>query len=313
LWDDFAQKNVRLKMKVAITGATGFVGRELVSQMAGSQNELKCWYREGADRSPLEDFKDQIEWVPGQLGDGHSARLLVAGCDAVVHSGLWRTSNSFQANELDVVEYARVNVLGTLELIESAMAAGVPRFVFLSTCAVHDHILDDRPLDESHPLWANTHYGAHKAAIEKFVHSYGLGDGYSICALRPTGIYGVAHPVENSKWFELLQNVTKGNAVQVQRGGKEVHVADVAKAIQVLLKADGVAGQAYSCYDRYISDYDVATMAKQISGSNSEIVGEQRSPKYEIDSSKIKSLGMQFGGEERLRETIEELLSVVSG
>lgn len=300
-------------MKVAITGATGFVGRELISQMADSENELKCWYREGSDRSPLVDFKDKIEWVAGQLGDGHSASSLVAGCDAVVHSGLWRTSKSFQANELDVVEYARVNVLGTLELIEAAKAAGVPRFVFLSTCAVHDHILDDRPLDESHPLWANTHYGAHKAAIEKFVHSYGFGDGYSICALRPTGIYGVAHPVENSKWFELVQNVSRGNAVQVQRGGKEVHVADVAKAIQVLMKADGIAGQAYSCYDRYISDYDVATMAKQISGSNSEIVGEQRSPKHEIDSSKIKSLGMQFGGEERLRETIEELLAVISG
>jgi nucleoside-diphosphate-sugar epimerase len=49
---------------------------------------------------------------------------------------------------------------------------------------VHDVILQDRPLDEAHPLWPKSHYGAHKAAIEKFVHSFGLGEGYAICSLR---------------------------------------------------------------------------------------------------------------------------------
>jgi nucleoside-diphosphate-sugar epimerase len=298
-------------MKVAITGATGFVGRELVSQMVDSGNSLNCWHRENSDRSPLAPFNDRIQWIQGELADGRSANSLVAGCDAVVHSGLWRTNMSFQANTPDIVEYARVNILGTLELIEAAITAGVKRFVFLSTCAVHDHILDDRPLDETHPLWANSHYGAHKAAIEKFVHSYGLGDGYPICAIRPTGVYGVARPVEHSKWFELVRNVAAGNAVEVQRGGKEVHVADVAKAIQLLLDADGIAGQAYSCYDRYISEFDVAMLAKQICGSDSEIVGTQKQPKHEIDSSKIKALGMEFGGTERLRKTVEQLLAAV--
>lgn len=298
-------------MKVAITGATGFVGRELVSRMVEAGSQLKCWHRENSDRSPLESFDDKIEWVEGQLADGKSAKSLVQGCDAVVHCGLWRTNMSFQANASDVVEYARVNILGTLELIEAAIAANVKRFVFLSTCAVHDHILDDRRLDETHPLWANSHYGAHKAAIEKFVHSYGLGDGFPICALRPTGIYGVAHPVENSKWFGLVRNVAGSNSVKVNRGGKEVHVGDVAKAIQVLLSADGVSGQAYSCYDRYISEFDVATVAKRICGSSSEIVGAQKRPKHEIDSSKIKALGMEFGGEARLEQTVKALLENV--
>ena len=298
-------------MKVAITGATGFVGIELVSQLAEAGDLLTCWHRKDSDRSPLAPFEDCIQWVEGELADGRSATKLVADCDAVVHSGLWRTNMSFQSNTSDIVEYARVNILGTLELIEASIAAGVKRIVFLSTCAVHDHILDDRPLDEKHPLWANSHYGAHKAAIEKFVHSYGLGDGFPICALRPTGIYGIAHPVEHSKWFELVRNVAAGNTVEVRRGGKEVHVADVAKAIQLLLKADGIAGQVYSCYDRYISEYDVATLAQEIRGSGSEIIGQQKRPKHQIDSSKIKALGMEFGGTERLRETVKQLLALV--
>ena len=293
-------------MKIAVTGASGFVGTELVGQLVRSGNQLKCWYRSGSDTSRLSDL--EVQWVAGDLGEPKACQELVKGCDAVVHSGLWRSGMSFQANESDVVEYARVNILGTLQLIESAIAAGVKRFVFVSTCAVHDHILDDRPLDEAHPLWPNSHYGAHKAAIEKFVHSYGLGSGFPICALRPTGIYGLGHPPERSKWFDLLQDIKAGKPVEVKRGGKEVHVSDVAKAIQILLSADSVAGQAYSCYDRYISEFDVATMAKEICGSDSEIIGSQKRPKHEIDSSKIRSLGMEFGGQELLRKTMMEML-----
>lgn len=299
-------------MKIAVTGATGFVGRELVSQLTGAGHHVKCWYRESSDRSQFDLFTEsKIEWVPGQLADANSAKALVDGCDAVVHAGLWRSGMSFQANESNLVEYVRVNVLGSIELMQAARESDVGRFVFVSTCAVHDHILDDRPLDEAHPLWPNSHYGAHKAAIEKFVHSYGLGEGYPICAIRPTGVYGVKHPVSDSKWYQLIQDVAHGRPVEVRRGGKEVHVADVAKAIQVLLNADGIAGQVYSCYDRYISEFDVATIAREICGSESEIIGGQKRPQHEIDSSKIKSLGMEFGGADRLRETIEQMLGGV--
>ena len=294
-------------MKIALTGATGFVGSELAGQLVGAGHELKCWHRSSSDLSRLGDLN--TDWITGELGDGSSSDELVQGCDAVVHSGLWRSGMSFQANESNVVEYARVNILGTLELIESAMKAKVKKFVFVSTCAVHDHILDDRSLDEAHPLWPNSHYGAHKAAIEKFVHSYGLGSGFPICAIRPTGVYGVKHPPEQSKWFDLVQSIKDGKQVEVNRGGKEVHVSDVAKAIQILLDTDSVAGQAFSCYDRYISEFDVATMAKEICGSSSEIIGEQKRPKHEIDSSKLRSLGMEFGGGELLRETLTEMLA----
>lgn len=297
-------------MKIGITGATGFVGIELVKQLLAQGHQLKCWYREGSNLQHLEGM--DVEWVKGELADSDSAKELVGGCDWVVHSGLWRSSLSFQANEADVVEYARVNILGSLELIQAAMDAKVNRFVFLSTCAVHDHILDDRPLDETHPLWANSHYGAHKGAIEKFVHSYGLGVGFPICALRPTGIYGVMPDPERSKWFGLVRDISQGKPVTVTRGGKEVHVSDVARAIALLLRADGVSGQAYSCYDRYISEFDVATMTREICGSQSEIVGEQKRPKHEIDSSKIKKLGMTFGGDRILRKTVEQLLELVS-
>jgi nucleoside-diphosphate-sugar epimerase len=99
----------------------------------------------------------------------------------------------------DADPFFGINLTGSLQLFQAAFEAGVPRFVHISTCAVHDVILGDRPLDETHPLWPNSHYGAHKAALEAFVHSYGLGQGWPICALRPTGIYGLAQPPQDSR------------------------------------------------------------------------------------------------------------------
>ena len=295
-------------MRIGLTGATGFLGRYIANHLASGENELRAWCRPGSDRTGFEPAADRIEWIKGKLGSPDAARDLVEGCDAVIHSALHREGAGFTGAEGDLCEFVELNVVGTIRLIEAARAAGVDRFIFIATCAVHDVILDDRPLDEAHPLWPLGHYGAHKAAIEKFVHSYGLGQKYAICSLRPTGIYGVAQPVEKTRWFDMVQRVKRGDAVEATRGGKEVHAADVAKACALLLHADNIAGQAFNCYDRYVSEYDVATTAKRLCGSDATIAGEQRQPKNQIQTGKLRALGLEFGGDALFERTIAELL-----
>ena len=295
-------------MRVAITGATGFLGRFIVARLVANGYKCRLWCRTVSDRTGLEAFDQHCEWVEGQLGEAASAFRLVEDCEAVVHAALDRPGQGFRGAEGNVLPFVQKNVLGTLQLIEEARAAGAGRFIFISTCAVHERILDDRPLDEAHPLWPNSHYGAHKAAIEKFVHSYGYGEGYPICALRPTGIYGVAYPPDRSKWFSLVRDVVDGKPVQCDRGGKEVHAADVAKAIELLLAAPDIAGEAFGCYDRYVSEYEVAALAKRISGSDSEIHGSAKSPKHQIVTDKLRGLGMEFGGLPLLEQTVSQLV-----
>lgn len=294
-------------MKIALTGATGFIGRYVAEHLNHLGHSLRCWHRPSSDTSGFDSI-DEIEWIEGDLGDTESAATLVHGCDAVVHAALYRPGAGFGGAEGDIVEFVEKNVVGTLKLIEAARSAGAGRFIAFSTCAVHDQILDDRPLDETHPLWAKSHYGAHKAAIEKFVHSYGLGQGYPICALRPTGVYGVARPAEQSKWYDLVSAVVGGESVECTRGGKEVHAADVAKGVGILLTADGITGQAFNCYDRYISELEVARIAQDLSGSDVQITGDPKQPKHQIVTDKIQELGMQFGGHDLLTQTVKTLV-----
>jgi nucleoside-diphosphate-sugar epimerase len=221
---------------------------------------------------------------------------------------LYRPGAGFRGAEGNLLEFVDKNVMGSLRLMETSIRKEVGRFVFISTCAVHEIILDDRPLDEAHPLWATNHYGAHKAAIEKFVHSYGFGKDYPICSLRPTGIYGLARRANTSKWFDIVQAVKQGKPIESKKGGKEVHAADVAKAVEILLQAQGIAGQAYNCYDRYISDVQVARVAKEITGSDSSISDLNKGPKNQISTEKIRRLGMEFGGETLLRKTVKQML-----
>jgi nucleoside-diphosphate-sugar epimerase len=299
-------------MRIAITGATGFLGRYLVRHLAQSGHRLRCWYRPGSDRSGFDESAGAIEWQPGSLLDREAPAALVRGVDAVVHAALqWQGSGSFRASVGDdLLPFLEVNFLGSIRLFRAARAADVPRFIFISTCAVHEIILGGRPLDETHPLWPTSHYGAHKAALEKFVHSFGLGEGWPICALRPTGIYGLAHPARESRWYDLVGQVMRGEPINTARGGKEVHAADVAKATEILLNADAraVAGQAFNCYDRYIAEQEVAHIAKELTVSSSTIADLNKGPKNQIRTDKLCALGMRFGGEPVLRRTVAELV-----
>lgn len=295
-------------MNIALTGVTGFLGRYIAHHLHNQGHTLRCWYRPESNRQGLN--LERLTWVPGQLDSTADTIQLLDGCNALVHCGLYHSDGRFRGGEGDLVQFVQTNLVGSMRLFEKAHQKNLDRVVFISSCAVHERILDDRALDENHPLWPRSHYGAHKAALEKFVHSYGLGRGYPISALRPTGIYGTAHPPTLSKWYDLVAAVVQSQPVSCNQGGKEVHATDVARAVGLLLGANNIAGEVFNCYDRYISAYEVATIAQRLSGSHGTIHGTITVPKNQIIVDKLAAMGMTYGGSELLEASIGELVAV---
>ena len=126
-------------MRIAVTGATGFLGRYLVHHLAEKGHLLRCWHRPGSDRRGFENQAGAIEWLPGSLGEEAAARELVRGTDAVVHAAVqWQEPRNRGRGSPGVASvFFGVNLTGSLQLFQAAFDAGVPRFVFISTCAVH--------------------------------------------------------------------------------------------------------------------------------------------------------------------------------
>ncbi len=292
-------------MKVAITGASGFLGRYLSSELTASGHQCRGLIR---PTSRHLNPKLPVEWVVGSLEDPIALNDLVEGADAVIHAALDHPGGGFLRTGIDVASFVDRNLIGTIRLIEAAKAAGVGRFVVISSGAVHDEILGDRPLDETHPLWPRTHYGATKAAIEAFVHSYGRGEKFPICALRPTAIYGLADPLSESRSYHLIAAVVRGEDVTCRGGSKQVHAGDVARATQVLLSAKGVAGEVFHCTDLFVADRDVAMIARTIADSNGKIQGEAPTSRNPISCEKLRNRGMKFGGQTLLEATIEAMV-----
>ncbi|MEO1529809.1 MAG: NAD(P)-dependent oxidoreductase [Planctomycetota bacterium] len=292
-------------MQIAITGGTGFLGRHLLAQLAACQHDLVVLSRRSPESLPT---LDHVRWLQGELGNQESAARLVTDCDVVIHSALSRTRLSFLEAEDKPLQYWHQNATSSLQLLEAAANAAVSRFVFVSSGAVHDQVVG--PLNEDHPLRPSTLYGACKASVETLVHHYGQSGRLVATTLRPTAIYGEAEPMRASKWFDLVKRVAAGQTVNVSGGAKSVHAADVAKAIVLLMQTNeqAVAGETFNCCDRMISDYEVADLAKSLSGSEAVIQGVPKQAKHQIDSSKLMAMGMRFGGDALLRKTVENFI-----
>ena len=180
-------------MQVAITGATGFLGRYIVNHLIESGHTCRCWQRPQSDRGGFDGIEAKIQWLPGDLNDESSMRDLVAGVDAVVHAALDRPTRRFRGAEGDLPTFVDRNVLGTIRLIEAARTAGAERFIFISTCAVHEVILGDRKLDRVLPRKARfvqSRSRAHPGISKDLLHQVHAIDGLD----GPAGSTAHPHP-----------------------------------------------------------------------------------------------------------------------
>jgi len=296
-------------MLVALTGATGFVGSHTAAALARAGHEVRALARATSRRDHV--APDVHEWRTGEVHDPQAVAGLVAGVEAVIHAAV-----DWDARATGPGPNFQRNVLASLNLLEAARMASVPQFLFVSSVAVYHDVLQDRKLDENHPTWPNSIYGAYKAAIEPHLKAYHFHYGMNTSAWRPAAVYGLDPNLTRSQWYDLVKTARDGGTIDEPRGGKITHVQDVADALTLAVGDESVAGQFYNLVDRYIYWQEAAEIARELSGSSAQIENRKGTgPKNQFDTRKAIAFFDRHNNKIALRrglggvhEYIEELL-----
>ena len=299
-------------MKIAITGLSGFLGHYVAKKLFERDVQMQALVRTTSNISHLDEYKEKITFVPGDLGNKEALKKFVQGADIVIHMAYERNGAGFHDSaSKDIRQLLDVNLTGSLELLDAAKQHGVQQFIFTSSCAVYGYIFPDIKLNEQHPLMPDSNYGAYKAAVEAFCHSYFLSKSINTTMFRPVGIYGIDPKLAHSEWYDLIKNIKNGVDVEVVGGGKIVDVEDVAHAIDLAIDNKDAFGKVYNLSDFYIDNLSIAKIAKEICGSKSKISGTPKQPVNTIDNTESKKLGVQYAETEGLKKYIQELIEIV--
>lgn len=178
-------------MKILLTGASGFVGRAVWQALRQCGLAVRPVFRSQASVLAAECPADEAAVVPTLDGATEWTQAL-AGMDVVVHCAARAHVMRDEAVE-PLVEYRRVNVGGTLHLARQAAAAGVRRFVFISSIGVNGNI-SRNPFtanDDAHPAEP---YAQSKWEAEQGLWGIQQETGMEIVIIRPPLVYGPNAP-----------------------------------------------------------------------------------------------------------------------
>lgn len=188
--------------RVLATGATGFVGTHLVAALLAAGWEVRAALR-SQSAQPLGGCEMVLVGDLAMLPD---ARDALAGIDAVVH--LAGRAHVLRKPAADAeAAFHRANVDATRHLAQQAAAAGVRRFVFLSSVKVNGERTFDAPFTETDAPAPEDAYGRSKWAAEQALHEIGAATGLEVVVIRPPLVYG---PGVKANFLRLLRLVERG-------------------------------------------------------------------------------------------------------
>src|SRR3990167_681317 len=238
-------------IKVLVTGATGFIGRFLVSYLLDQQVSVRIlvrnYRRDGV-------FPEGVEQHIGDLTNpGHLAGA-AQDVDIVFHLGgyahVWKEN-------IDLAEqHQQVNLMGTQNILNECIRAGTKKIVFFSsTKAIED---TSHGIDEKRNELPNTSYGSAKRAAEKLVLAMGREYHIHVCVLRLALVYG---PFLKGNLYRMLRAIDKGYFLPIppiKNYRSLVSVYDVCQAAWLAAQCEKANGKIYFVTDnKCYSTYDI--------------------------------------------------------
>jgi nucleoside-diphosphate-sugar epimerase len=211
-------------MRVAVTGASGFVGRAVVPALRARGHQVLA-----LDRAAIGDLAAATDW-PAHL----------AGSDAVVHLAALAHSR-----HVDEARLRAVNVEAPLALGRAAAAAGV-KMLMMSSVKVLGEETRQRPFDDASPPAPADAYGRAKAAAEAALRAV---PGLSLTVLRPPLVYGAG---VKANFLSLLRAVARGwplPLASIENRRSLVYAGNLADAVACCLESPLAIGKTYGVTD----------------------------------------------------------------
>ncbi len=228
---------------ILLTGITGFIAGRLAERLVAEGAPVRGTARRPESAAWLAE--QGVEAVQADLLDAAALRRAAAGCRAVVHAAAWTGGG-----ELPDAQGLRVNVEGTRNVLAAAKAAGVERFVYISSVAVYglnrapviDETAATPPVGQAYP--------DSKIAAEKLVRASGLP--YVI--IRPASTYG---PRGGAWTVGPIENIKGGRLVLLGRDAGLVtpgYIDNVVDGLLLALTHPAAVGETFNlCDDRAVT------------------------------------------------------------
>jgi len=224
-------------MNVLITGAGGFIGSHLVDSQLEQGHDVRAIDLH-LDLLRHQSANPHLEAIRGDITDDEQLKDLVAGVEVIYHLASAHLDVSLSDDH-----YRRVNVGGTLSLLEAARQAGVKRFVHCSSVGVIGDV-ENPPADETaacHPtnIYEQTKLEGEKAALE-----YSHRTGFPVVVARPAWVYGPRCP----RTAKLMRTISKGRFPFFGEGNNmrhPVYISDAVKGLELCASAEGANGEVF--------------------------------------------------------------------
>lgn len=237
--------------RILITGGAGFIGRETTSKLLDAGYEVVCFdlaeqhLRHSVVLKEIGE-KGKLQLKFGSILDRNALREAMPGVDAVFHLAAMLGVQKTEKQKLGCIE---VNVTGTDNVLNAAVAHGVQKVIFASSSEVYGEP-EENPISEEHPTQGKTVYGVTKMAGEELAKGYSQRYpdlAYTIVRFFNTYGEGQVAQFVLTKWvMNVLQAknpVVYGNGEQLRSYG---HVDDVTDGLKLILENPVSNGKTYN-------------------------------------------------------------------
>jgi len=210
-------------MKVAITGATGFLGRNLKSQLEKKGAQIRVLTRDKNKAVSL--FGNSVDIIEGNILDQSSLSSLLNGMDYLFHL----------ASEIREKQTMKsVNVDGMNNVLRAVEAANLKKLIYVSSAGVAGQG-ETYFINENTICSPENEYERTKLEAEKIIQAWSVTRSTPYVILRPTIVFGEGKTNSNDSFYQLIRNVQRRRCFTMSRGKGYANYVYVKDVVEVLV------------------------------------------------------------------------------